>query len=312
MRKRWIIILLLASGFGYLIKGRFNPEFLGIIFAGVSGLLIIGIEILLRRNSTISLLVLSCGLVIGLIIAVLSSVFIKEPVLSIGLAIGFSYLGLALSYEKRRDFMHWLSEKKGTGVLPKMLLDTSAIIDGRILAVIESGFLSGEIILPRFVLKELQNVADSSDSLRRSRGRRGLDLLKKMQSMEPPFEIDETNIPEVREVDAKLVFLAKKLNAAIITNDYNLNKVAEIEGVSVLNVNELAQALRPILLPGENFFLQIVKEGKEFGQGVGYLEDGTMVVIEDGGSYLGKKVKVEVSSILQNPAGRMVFTKVAK
>jgi uncharacterized protein YacL len=311
MRKRWIIILLLASGFGYLIKGRFNPEFLGIIFVGVSGLLIISIEILLRRNSTISLLVLSCGLVIGLIIASLGSIFIKEPVFSVGLAIGFSYLGLALSYEKRRDFMHWLSEKKAAA-LPKMLLDTSAIIDGRILAVIESGFLSGEIILPRFVLKELQNVADSSDSIRRSRGRRGLDLLKKMQSMEPPFEIDETHIPEVREVDAKLVFLAKRLNAAIITNDYNLNRVAEIEGVSVLNINELAQALRPILLPGESFFLQIVKEGKEFGQGVGYLEDGTMVVIEDGGSYLGKKMRVEVSSILQNPAGRMVFTKVAK
>ncbi|MBU1262561.1 hypothetical protein KKG61_04525 [bacterium] len=311
MRKRWIIILLLASGFGYLIKGRFNPEFLGIAFAGAVGLLIIITEILLRRNSTISLLVLSCGLLIGLTIASLSSIFIKEPILLMGLAIGFSYLGLALSYEKRRDFMHWLSEKKGTG-LPKMLLDTSAIIDGRIVSVMESGFLSGEIILPRFVLKELQNVADSSDSLRRSRGRRGLDLLKKMQNMEPPFEIDETHIPEVREVDAKLVFLAKRLNAAIITNDYNLNKVAEIEGVSVLNINELAQAVRPILLPGESFFLQIVKEGKEFGQGVGYLEDGTMVVIEDGGSYLGKKVKIEVISILQNPAGRMVFTKVAK
>ncbi|MDI6752287.1 MAG: PIN domain-containing protein [bacterium] len=311
MKKRWIIISLFALGFGYLIKGRFNPEFLGLVFAGIFGLLIIGIEILLRRNSTISLLVLSSGLVIGLVIAALSSIFIKETIFSIGLAIGFSYLGLALSYEKRRDFMHWLSEKKGTG-LPKMLLDTSAIIDGRILPVMESGFLSGEIILPRFVLKELQNVADSSDSLRRSRGRRGLDLLKKMQNMEPPFEINETHIPEVREVDAKLVFLAKRLNAAIITNDYNLNKVAEIEGVSVLNINELAQAVRPILLPGESFFLQIVKEGKEFGQGVGYLEDGTMVVIEDGGGYLGKKVKVEVGSILQNPAGRMVFTKVAK
>ncbi|MEK9148654.1 MAG: PIN domain-containing protein [Candidatus Desantisbacteria bacterium] len=311
MRKRWIIILLLALGFGYLIKGRFNPEFLGIVFTVAFGLLLIGIEILLRRNSTISLLVLSSGLVIGLAIAALSSIFIKEPILSMGLAIGFSYLGLALSYEKRRDFMHWLSEKKASA-LPKMLLDTSAIIDGRILAVMESGFLSGEIILPRFVLKELQNVADSSDSLRRSRGRRGLDLLKKMQNMEPPFEIDETHIPEVREVDAKLVFLAKKLKAAIITNDYNLNKVAEIEGVSVLNINELAQAVRPVLLPGESFFLQIVKEGKEFGQGVGYLEDGTMVVIEDGGGYLGKKVKVEVSTILQNPAGRMVFTKVAK
>jgi uncharacterized protein YacL len=311
--KTKVIFLLLAVGFGYLVQRETGSAGWGIVSGAGVGIGFIAIEPLLRKVDAKSFLIILIGLVVGIGIAALSAVFIENRLLSIGMALGFSYWGIVLAYQKSDEIIRWFGQDKKEGRPTKKLLDTSVIIDGRIAGIIGSGFLEGELILPRFVLKELQSIADSSDPLRRRRGRRGLDILKKMQSnRELSIKIDDTHVPEAKEVDAKLICLGKRWGIPIITNDYNLNKVAEIEGVTVLNINELAGALRPVVLPGEVFALQIVKEGKEFGQGVGYLEDGTMVVVEEGSDYLGRKIKVEVNSVLQTPSGRMIFTKATK
>ncbi|MBU1077182.1 MAG: TRAM domain-containing protein [Spirochaetes bacterium] len=190
------------------------------------------------------------------------------------------------------------------------ILDTSVIIDGRIADISETGFLEGILIIPRFVLNELQQIADSADSLKRQRGRRGLDILNKMKKgIKAVVQIVDDDFPEVKEVDEKLIYLGKKLNGTVVTNDFNLNKVAQIQGVQVLNINELANAVKPIVLPGEEMTILISKEGKDSDQGVGYLEDGTMVVVEKGHQYMGKKVDVVVTSVLQTTAGRMIFAK---
>jgi uncharacterized protein YacL len=191
-----------------------------------------------------------------------------------------------------------------------ILLDTSVIIDGRIADICKTGFLDGKFIVPRFVLKELQQVADSSDSLKRERGRRGLDILGKLQkNSNIDVKIHNDDFPNIKEVDLKLVKLAKVLSAKIFTNDYNLNKVSEIQGIRVLNVNELANALRPVVLPGEMLEIRLIKEGKEYNQGVGYLEDGTMVVVDNGRRLIGQNVNLVVGSVLQTAAGRMIFAK---
>ncbi len=188
------------------------------------------------------------------------------------------------------------------------VLDTSVIIDGRIADICETGFLEGTLVVPQFVLRELQQVADSSDSLKRNRGRRGLDILQKIQKMGGVHvQIVETDFPEVREVDLKLIELARKLDGKIVTNDFNLNKVAQLRGVHVLNINELANSLKPVVLPGEIMRVFILKEGKEAGQGVGYLDDGTMVVVDQGKRALGKTIEVSVTSVLQTTAGKMIF-----
>jgi uncharacterized protein YacL len=190
------------------------------------------------------------------------------------------------------------------------VLDTSVIIDGRIADICKLGFLEGTLIIPRFVLSELQNIADSPEPLRRTRGRRGLDILNEIQKQVTiDVRISEVDFPDMREVDAKLVRLAKDMSAKIVTNDFNLNKIAQFQGIDVLNINDLANALKPIVLPDEDFVIKIIKEGKEPGQGVGYLDDGTMVVIENGGKLIGKEVKVRVTSVLQTSAGQMIFTR---
>ena len=194
------------------------------------------------------------------------------------------------------------------GACPKVL-DTSVIIDGRILDICKAGFLEGELVVPDFVLVELRHIADSADALRRSRGRRGLDLLQQLQE-EVPVRIEEKNDEDGDEVDVKLLRLARALHGAVLTNDYNLNKVAGVTGVPVLNINELAGALRPVVLPGEEMTVHVVREGKEPGQGVGYLEDGTMVVIENGRRRVGETVETEVTTVLQTSAGRMIFSRV--
>lgn len=184
------------------------------------------------------------------------------------------------------------------------------IIDGRIADICEAGFVEGVLIIPRFVLKELQKIADSSDGLKRNRGRRGLDVLNKIQKqIDITVKIDETDFTDIKEVDGKLVRLGKVCGGKLFTNDFNLNKIAELEGVPVLNINELAEALKPVVLPGEEMTVHIIKEGKEFTQGVGYLDDGTMVVVDNGQDFIGQKVKVTVSSVLQTTAGRMIFAK---
>ena len=189
------------------------------------------------------------------------------------------------------------------------LLDTSVIIDGRIAEVCDTGFLEGTFYIPRFVLQELQRIADSSDPLKRNRGRRGLDILNRMQKSKVNVEVLELDAPETREVDEKLLIIGKQHGAKIITNDFNLNKVAEIHGVPVLNINDLANALKPAVLPGELLSIRVIKEGKESGQGIGYLDDGTMVVVDNGKVYMGQKIEVVVTSALQTAAGRMIFAR---
>jgi uncharacterized protein YacL len=189
-------------------------------------------------------------------------------------------------------------------------VDTSAIIDGRIADIARTGFIPGRLLIPRFVLNELQYVSDSADNLRRQRGRRGMEVLSELQK-DPsiPVTITDIDVEGVREVDERLIVLARQMNCPILTNDYNLNRVAELQGVSILNINELANAVKAILLPGESLEMKIIQEGKEYGQGVGYMEDGTMVVVENGHKFIGKTIPITVTKVLQTAAGRMIFAK---
>jgi uncharacterized protein YacL len=207
-----------------------------------------------------------------------------------------------------------VADRSKTGTFPperqSKVIDTSSLIDGRIADVALTGFLEGPFIVPQFILRELQQIADSSDPLRRVRGRRGLDVLQRLQKTpQLDVKIVDDNFPQIREVDDKLVALGKKRGAKVITNDFNLNKVAEVQGVSVLNINLLSNAVKPAILPGESMNVYVAKDGKEAGQGVGYMDDGTMIVVDDGRRSIGKNVDVTVTSILQTPAGRMVFGK---
>jgi len=223
------------------------------------------------------------------------------------------YIGVVLGAHKGADFnldeykQQWHGETKEQNA---KLLDTSVIIDGRIADICETGFLEGTLIIPHFVLRELQQIADSSDPIKRNRGRRGLDILQRIQrSVDVHVTILEHDFPKIKDVDSKLVALGKQLGAKILTNDFNLNKVAELQGVAVLNVNQLANAVRPVVLPGELMSVHILKEGKEYGQGVAYLDDGTMVVVDSARKYVGRGVDVAVTSVLQTTAGRMIFTR---
>jgi len=224
----------------------------------------------------------------------------------------FGYIGMVLGSIKVEELRFpnwsWFGRTSGRSGQYK-ILDTSVIIDGRIADIVEVGFLEGILIVPEFVLQELQRIADSPDPTRRVRGRRGLDILKRLQQENlAELRIDRQTFDNIVEVDAKLVALALRLNAQVLTNDYNLAKVAEVQGIRVLNINKLASALKPVVLPGEILRLQILKEGKEQGQGIAYLEDGTMVVVENASKLLGKEVEVSVTSVLQTTAGRLVFT----
>jgi uncharacterized protein YacL len=200
------------------------------------------------------------------------------------------------------------TDRVGASGDPHIVVDTSAIIDGRIAEIVESGFIYGTLIVPRFVLEELQHIADSSDTLRRNRGRRGLEILSRMQrDARTPVEIVDDEAPGVAEVDAKLVELAKARSRAILTNDFNLNRVAELQGIRVLNINSLANAVKPAVLPGEELRVRVIQEGKEAGQGVGFLDDGTMIVVEGGSRFIDRDLDVAVTRVLQTVAGRMIF-----
>lgn len=276
----------------------------------------------IRQLPSHELLVGTVGFVIGLLIAVLLAIplsMLPDPLgrlLPLINSLAFGYLGIAAARAHHRELLDLLSRQPAAGSEGKagkkggqyVILDTSAIIDGRIADVSHTGFIAGTMLIPRFVLNELQHIADSPDVLRRNRGRRGLDMLNKLQKDSTvPIQISEIDAPEVAEVDAKLVKLARNLHAAIVTNDFNLNRVAELQGVRVLNINELANAVKPVVLPGEDMRLLIIQEGKEAGQGVGYLDDGTMVVIENGRRYIGEEIEVTVTRVLQTVAGRMIF-----
>jgi len=221
------------------------------------------------------------------------------------------YVGIMIGVWKGKEFnpAGWrvFSKAGPRDEIPK-ILDTSVIIDGRIADVGETGFIEGPFVIPQFILRELQHIADSSDPLKRNRGRRGLDILNRIQKQSDlEVRITDHDFPKLQEVDAKLIELAKRINGRIITNDFNLNKVAELQGLIVLNINQLSNALKPVVLPGETIHVQILKEGKEQGQGVAYLDDGTMVVVEEGKKIIGKELDVVVTSVLQTTAGRMIF-----
>jgi uncharacterized protein YacL len=223
------------------------------------------------------------------------------------------YIGLKVGFKKGEEF-HLSGWKPFSKNLPRSentkILDTSVIIDGRIADIAETGFVEGTILIPQFILSELQHIADSSDSVKRTRGKRGLEVLHHIQKqVDVDVRIVDRDYPAVKEVDAKLIELAKEVRGKIITNDSNLNKVAELQGIEVLNINELANSLKPVVLPGEEINVKILKEGKEMGQGVAYLDDGTMIVVDNGKKQMGKSVDVIVTSVLQTPAGRMIFAR---
>lgn len=290
------------------------------------------IETDLQKLSANDLVMGTVGLIAGLIVAYLiSQIYAGIPlpfvsvVLNIATYLVLGFLGVVIATRKGSDIRAaWLNARKNAAgekssknkdrdATPK-IFDTSVIIDGRIADIMKTGFLEGRIVIPEFVLVELRHIADSSDSLKRNRGRRGLDILNKIQSdygIEIYDTTSEKSLDEIPEVDVKLLKLAQIMNGKVVTNDFNLNKVAVIKGVEVLNINELANTLKPVVLPGEEMTLFLVKEGKENNQAVAYLDDGTMIVVEEGRRYIGKTIKVLVTSVLQTAAGRMIFAKPA-
>jgi uncharacterized protein YacL len=287
----------------------------GVLF----GLCIIFFEMRLEKVTLKRLIGAAAGSVLGIIGAFLMSLVLERAVpdqrfLPVGLLLLMTYVGLIVG-AKKGDMLNLAAlggifggEK--TSKKSFKILDTSVIIDGRIADIAETGFLDGVLVIPQFVLRELQLVADSADSMKRNRGRRGLDILQRIQKMAHlTVQIVEEDFPQVREVDMKLIELAKIYDCKVVTNDFNLNKVAQLHGVEVLNINELANSLKPIVLPGETMRVFILKEGKEYNQGVAYLDDGTMVVVDNAKRMISKTIDISVTSVLQTTAGKMIFGK---
>jgi uncharacterized protein YacL len=271
------------------------------------------------------LLAIFVGMVVGLIVGALLAIPLSQlpdPLGAITPFVGtvlFAWLGISLMMMRANDMASlfnsrtqdtasrapWAEERS-------ILVDSSVLIDGRLEDIAQTGFIQGQLLVPRFVLNEVQHVADSADDHRRNRGRRGLEVLNRLRQNSPvPVRITDMDVEDVYEVDDKLVLLARQLRCPVMTNDFNLNRVAEIQGVQVLNINELTNAVKAIYLPGETFEVQVIQEGREEGQGVGYLEDGTMVVVQDGVHYLGRDLEVEVTRVIQTAAGRMIFARPA-
>src|SRR5215203_3793820 len=306
----------------HLDGGREMRQLTSAVLGIIVGLFIIAFEMRVRRASLKTLIGAAIGSILGIIGAFLIGVLISiqkesavsaemQTFLTISLAFFMGYVGLMVGAAKG-DYLD-LSALGGifsdkTVKRDYKVLDTSVIIDGRIADVAETGFLSGSLIIPNFILAELQQVADSADSSKRQRGRRGLDMLQRLRNNSKlDIQIVETDFPAVKEVDLKLIELGKQLDAVIVTNDFNLNKVSQLRGVSVLNINELANALKPVVLPGEAMRVFVLKEGKEYNQGVAYLDDGTMVVVDNARRLIGKNADIAVTSVLQTTAGKMIF-----
>ena len=321
-----VFFILLSIIVGFQIGSFVHSENLdfGMIGAAIGLIIAVSIilfEFIMRKVSVRGLSSAVFGLIFGLIMAKLVSDTLSliklDPTLlyslRVVLTLVFCYLGMIVAIRGKDEFniiIPYIKFSRQDKKDELVILDTSVIIDGRIADICKVKFLDGKFIVPRFVLRELQQIADSSDSLKRARGRRGMDILAKLQkNTNIDVKIHSEDFLDLKEVDAKLVKLAKVLGAKVFTNDYNLNKIAEIQGVGVLNVNELANALRPVVLPGEALDIRLVKEGKEYNQGVGYLEDGTMVVVDNGRRSIGQSKRVVVGSVLQTAAGRMIFGK---
>ena len=271
------------------------------------------------------LVALLAGILLGLVAAALFSLPLSllptpfREILPLLSALALCYIGVTVLMMRHKDLENILRSIRVTGETEPVankpdnviLLDTSVVIDGRITDICKSGFIRSTLLVPGFILLELQHIADSADTLRRNRGRRGLEVLSILQNETSiPIHITDMDVSEVRDADSKLVALARHLHCPIMTNDYNLNRVAELQGVTVLNINDLANAVKALYLPGEEMEVKIIQEGKEYGQGVGYLEDGTMVVIEDGRSFINRTQNVTVTKVLQTTAGRMIFARI--
>ncbi len=318
-----ILLILTCSASGYSIAYHSYDQWwqwvAGLSVGVLVALAVIQIEQAIRKVSLRVILGGVVGMIIGLLIAFLfayglsfvSNIMEKRQVVPwiYTLLTGImGYLGLVLGSKKVEEvtLFGWGPAKE---ISDYRILDTSVIIDGRIADIADTGFLEGNLMVPRFVLDELQYIADSSDSMKRARGRRGLDILNRMQRSSGIYiDVVDHDFPKIKGVDAKLVALAKKTSGKIITNDFNLNKVAELQGIKILNVNELANALKPVVLPGELMTVKIIKDGKEPGQGVAYLDDGTMIIVDNAQKYQGMNVEALVTSVLQTTAGRMIFS----
>src|SRR6266446_2588061 len=322
-----ILFLSLCTVAGYAIS-QVRPEFvshtyslaLGMVIGFGFGWLMIAINEMVKGFSLRAFSATTFGLLLGTVVALLidgSGLFEKADettrwLIRMGLFLSFGYIGMVLAMRSNKEdfsliipYVRFAPQNKPEHLL---LLDTSVIIDGRIADLIEANFIEGLIIVPRFVLKELQQIADSNDSIKRARGRRGLEMLNRIQrNARNEVKIHDGDFPDEPEVDAKLIRLARNLRAKLYTNDYNLGKIAELQSVNYVNVHEVAKSLRVVLLPGETFSLRIVREGKDKGQGVGYLPDGTMVVVNNAQSAIGQQVDVQVQSLLQTGAGIIVF-----
>ncbi len=318
--------VILSTIVGYYVGGILGEyDIVWRIGGGVAGLagssFIVILEFVMRRFSVRNLSAAVFGLIFGFFMAwIVTSVLKLIPMsielfasLQIIMVLIFCYLGMVIAMRGKDEFnlivpyIKFVRQDEREDVI---LLDTSVIIDGRIADILQTKFIDGRIVIPRFVLRELQQIADSGDSLKRNRGRRGLDILNRIQKdSHLNVRINEEDFPDIKEVDAKLVKLGQLVGGRVVTNDFNLNKIAELQGVTVLNINELANALRPVVLPGEVMEVRISKEGKEYNQGVGYLDDGTMVVVDNTRHMISQVIKVTVTSVLQTSAGRMIFAK---
>ncbi|MDP2044195.1 MAG: PIN domain nuclease [Candidatus Omnitrophota bacterium] len=319
-----LLFILGGMFIGHQTAGSSGPGFIGMFIGGLAALVMIVLEAGLRKVSVSGLSSAVFGLILGLIMAKLvGDAFSLAPIdpaslsrIRVGLTLVFCYLGMVMALRGKDEFniiIPYVRLRRQDQAENIVLLDTSVIIDGRIVDICKTRFLGGKIIIPKFVLRELQQIADSTDPIKRQRGRRGLEILNTIQK-EPGLDIsiNEQDFSDTTEVDAKLVKLAKLIEAKILTVDFNLNRVASIQGIKVLNINELANALKPVVFPGEEMHIKLIKEGKEHNQAVGYLDDGTMVVVEDARKMIGQDVKVAVTSVLQTQSGRMIFTKLEK
>jgi len=319
-----ILFVVTSMAIGFQLADPLGAGLFGALIGFSASALIIFAEIGMRKVSVKGLSSAVFGLILGLIMAkLITDAFSLAPLpaetlstIRVTFTIVFCYLGMVIGLRGKDEFniiIPYVRLRRQDQAEIVAILDTSAIIDGRIIDVFKTKFLEGKIVIPKFVLKELQHIADSTDPLKRQRGRRGLEILHAVQKESGQnIVINEEDFPEIPEVDAKLVRLAQILEAKILTVDFNLNRVAGIQGVKVLNINELSNALKPVVFPGEHMQIKLIKEGKEHNQAVGYLDDGTMVVVEDARRQIGHDVKVVVTSVLQTQAGRMIFTKIER
>ncbi|HUL31362.1 MAG TPA: PIN domain-containing protein [Thermodesulfobacteriota bacterium] len=325
----WIlrILLFVICGIGgYAFTREIAPTPFLLFLGLISGLLLAALTLLIEKGlkqiPLKNLLGSFIGFILGILVAnLLSNAFLPYlldhqqivlPLFSVLYGV-CGYMGLRIGFRKGEEIRlsGWKFFSKGASHSENAkILDTSVIIDGRIADITETGFIEGALVIPQFVLNELQHIADSSDSIKRTRGKRGLEVLHHIQKQAiVDVQIVDRDYPSVKEVDSKLIELAKEVRGKIITNDSNLNKVAELQGIQVLNINELANSIKPVVLPGEEINVKILKEGKETGQGVAYLDDGTMIVVDNGRRHMGKTIDVIVTSVLQTPAGRMIFAR---